>query len=51
MAVGVLMRDGLAVLAGMIFGLAWVVGILSLYAIFGMQALYIVKDFILSWLP
>lgn len=51
MAIGVLMRDGLAVLVGMVFGLTWVIGILSLYAIFGMHALYIVKDFILSLMP
>ncbi len=50
MAIGVLMRDGLAVLVGMIFGLSWVIGVLTLYAIFGMKALDIMKDFFLSWL-
>lgn len=49
MALGVLMRDGLAVLVGMVFGLTWVIGILTAYALFGMQALYMIKDFILSF--
>lgn len=48
MAVGVLMRDGLVVLAGMIGGLVWVAGILTAYAIFGMTAAYMIKDFILT---
>lgn len=48
MAVGVLMRDGLVVLAGMIGGLVWVVGILTAYALFGMTAAVMIKDFILA---
>lgn len=48
MAVGVLMRDGLVVLAGMIGGLVWVAGILGAYIFFGMSALYMIKDFILG---
>jgi hypothetical protein len=48
MAMGVLMRDGLVVLAGMIGGLLWVVGILAAYAIFGMAAAVMIKDFILA---
>ncbi len=49
MAIGVMMRDGLAVLAGMIFGLTWVVVILGIYIFFGMEALVMIKDYVQSW--
>lgn len=46
MAVGVLMRDGLAVIAGMIIGLAWVTLLLSFIIIFGAEGFDIMKEFI-----
>lgn len=48
MAIGVLMRDGLVVLAGMVGGLVWVVAILGVYLFFGMEALVLIKEFIKS---
>lgn len=51
MAVGVVMRDGLVVLVGMIGGLLWVFGIYAVYILFGMEAIYLIKEYILSWLP
>ena len=51
MAVGVMMRDGLVVLIGMIGGLLWVIGIYAVYILFGMEAIYLFKEYILSWLP
>lgn len=50
MAVGVMMRDGLAVLVGMAFGLLWVVGILAAYIFFGMEAVHLIKETVISWL-
>lgn len=48
MAVGVLMRDGLAVLGGIIVGLGWCLMLTLLFLIFGMEAITIVKDAIYS---
>ena len=50
MAIGVLMRDGLAVLGGAIIGLLWV-GMLTFVTIyFGAEGIDIAKDFIKSFL-
>ena len=46
MAIGVLMRDGLAVIGGAIIGLAWVVMIVSLSLYFGPDAIDMIKNFI-----
>lgn len=46
MAIGVLMRDGLAVIGGMLIGLAWVVALCSVVMIFGAEGFDIMKEFI-----
>lgn len=46
MAIGVLTRDGLAIIAGAIIGLAWVVMLVSVITIFGPEGVDIAKDFI-----
>ncbi len=48
MAIGVLMRDGLAVLAGAIIGSAWVAMLVAVTVIFGMEGVEIAKSFIKS---
>lgn len=48
MAAGTVMRDGLAVLAGMIIGLSWVAMLISVILIFGPEGVEIVKEFIKS---
>ncbi len=50
MALGVVMRDGLAVIAGMIIGLTWTVGIFYILIFMGAQGLEMVKDTILSYI-
>lgn len=50
MAIGVLMRDGLAVFGGAVIGLLWV-GMLAFVTLyFGMEGITIAKDFIKSFL-
>lgn len=50
MSVGVLMRDGLAVIGGALIGLTWVI-LLSFFMIyFGMEGLDMIKEFIKSFL-
>ncbi len=51
MAIGVLMRDGLAVIGGAIIGLAWVFMLVGLPLVFGPEAVDIVKNFIKGFLP
>ena len=51
MAVGLLMRDGLAVIGGMIIGLLWVALLLSFVIIFGPEGFDMVKEFIKGFLP
>jgi hypothetical protein len=46
MSIGVLMRDGLAVIGGLIIGIAWVVALVSFVVIFGEQGFDLMKDFI-----
>jgi hypothetical protein len=50
MAVGVLMRDGLAVLAGMVIGIGWVAMLVIAFTLFGMEGLDLVKESIKSFL-
>lgn len=50
MSIGVLMRDGLAVLAGAIIGLVWVVVLYSLLIYFGLEGVDMLKDYIKSLL-
>jgi len=46
MAIGVLMRDGLAVIGGMTIGLLWVVALSSFVIIFGTEGFDLMKEFI-----
>lgn len=46
MALGVISRDGLAVIAGMVIGIAWVALLIAAFIIFGEQAADIIKEFI-----
>jgi hypothetical protein len=48
MAVGVLMRDGFAVIFGALIGLTWVVVLYSLLIYFGLEGVDMLKDFIKS---
>jgi len=50
MAVGVIMRDGLAVIAGAIIGTAWVFMISFFMIFFGMEGIDLVKETIKGWL-
>lgn len=51
MAIGVLIRDGLAVMAGMIIGLAWVIILVLFVVIYGPEGFDLIKDFIKGMLP
>ncbi|MAE50493.1 MAG: hypothetical protein CMH27_01645 [Micavibrio sp.] len=51
MAFGVLMRDGLAVIAGMIIGACWVITITAFIFIFGIEGIDLMKDMIKQVLP
>ncbi len=50
MAIGVLMRDGLAVLAGAVIGTAWVIMLVSAVLIYGPEGVNLLKDGIKSLL-
>ena len=50
MAIGVLMRDGFAVIVGAFIGLLWVVILYSLLIYFGLEGIEMIKDFIKSML-
>ncbi|MCB1651008.1 MAG: exopolysaccharide biosynthesis protein [Alphaproteobacteria bacterium] len=50
MALGVVMRDGLAVLAGMMIGLIWVTAITLAISFLGLEALDMIKEGIKSFL-
>lgn len=50
MAIGILNRDGLAVIFGMVAGTAWVVGMTWVALFLGMEGFEMVKDFIKSLL-
>jgi len=49
MAVGVLTRDGLAVLFGALVGTLWVGGMTFAVVFFGVEGLEIMKEAIKSW--
>ncbi len=51
MAIGVLMRDGLAVIAGMIIGALWIALLLSFVLIYGPEGFDLIKEFIKGFLP
>ena len=51
MALGVLTRDGLAVLAGLFIGLAWVAMLTFVIGFVGLEGLDLVKEMIKSYLP
>ncbi len=51
MAIGVLMHDGLSVLAGAIIGTSWVIMLVSVILIFGPEGVDLVKETIKSFLP
>lgn len=50
MAIGVLMRDGLAVIAGMLIGMIWVILLVSFVVLYGPDGFHMVKEFILGFL-
>lgn len=50
MAIGVIMRDGLAVIAGALLGTAWVFMIFFVIIFFGMEGVELVKETIKGWL-
>lgn len=51
MAIGVLMRDGLAVIAGMIIGALWIILLVGFIVIYGPDGFILMKDFIKGLLP
>lgn len=51
MAIGVLMRDGLAVIAGMIIGTLWIMLLVGFILTFGPEGFEMMKDFIKGLLP
>lgn len=50
MSVGVVMRDGLAVIGGMAIGLAWIVLLVVAFIFFGIEGFVLVKEWIKSFL-
>lgn len=50
MAIGVLMRDGLAVLLGALIGILWVSMLIFVTVKFGPEGAEVVKEFIKSWI-
>lgn len=51
MAVGYIMRDGLAVLSGALIGMAWITLLAVAILVFGPDAFHIIKDFIKGAMP
>jgi hypothetical protein len=47
-SLGLLTRDGLLVLAGLILGIAWIALLVTLFLVFGTAAVDVLKDFIRS---
>jgi hypothetical protein len=47
-SLGLLTRDGLLVLAGLVLGLAWILLLITLFSFFGGAAADVLKDFIRS---
>lgn len=50
MAIGVLMRDGLAVMAGMLIGLTWVACLTAILIFIGVEGVDAFKEAIKSWI-
>lgn len=50
MSIGILMRDGLAVIAGAVIGIAWVVLLVAFVTLYGPEGFDIVKNFIKGFL-
>ena len=50
MALGVIMRDGLAVIVGAVVGLAWVAMLLYVSIFLGLEGLDLIKETIKSYL-
>jgi hypothetical protein len=50
MALGVIMRDGLAVIAGMVIGIGWVMMLILVITFLGTEGIEIIRDFIKSFL-
>lgn len=50
MAIGILMRDGLAVMAGALIGTLWVLLLIGFVTVYGPESFDIIKDFIKSFL-
>tara|TARA_B100001179_G_C18404546_1_gene323198 strand:- start:325 stop:489 length:165 start_codon:yes stop_codon:yes gene_type:complete len=48
MAIGVIMRDGIAVLAGMILGLVWIFLLSYVTFVYGIDGIILVKEIIKS---
>jgi len=46
-----LMRDGLAVIAGMLIGIGWIVALTYFVIVFGLEGIDLMKDMIKSVLP
>lgn len=44
MSTGVMARDGLTVILGAVIGIGWVIGLSSLYIIFGMEGLHVLQE-------
>lgn len=51
MAIGVLMRDGLAVIAGMVIGTLWIAILVGFIIMFGPEGFDMMKNFIKGMLP
>lgn len=49
MSVGVVMRDGLAVMGGMVLGLAWIAMLVVAFIFFGIEGFVLVKEWIKSF--
>lgn len=49
MSIGILMRDGLSVLAGAFIGIAWIALLASVFIFLGLEGADLVKDFIKSF--
>ena len=51
MSIGILMRDGLAIIAGMVLGLLWVFLLVYAVSVFGPEGLDWIKETVKSYLP
>ncbi len=51
MALGVIMRDGLAVIAGAFIGTLWVLIIFSAILFLGVEGIAFIKETLITWIP